>query len=208
MSGTALAQFFSGPFLVWFKIGFIVVIFLSALFFYSRRRSATDGCKSRFKILAFTALVFHVFYPLIETFGQYFIWREDSFSQLFLPPHQSLGYFFSYVWLHFWLNALIVIGIGVLFYLLLLAFNKYNQRFFEEGETELGFLCAFLVGWPQFVIFVVSVFVLVVVFSVFRRIFLKEIYTTLGPLFLIAAAIAFIWGMDLILLLNLGVLRI
>ena len=72
--------------------------------------------------------------------------------------------------------------------------EKYRERFFEEGELDLGFLSALLIGWPNFVVFVPLVFLSVVIIAVFRRVFLKELYTTLGLPMLLATLLVLAFG--------------
>ncbi|KKU74311.1 MAG: hypothetical protein UY00_C0068G0006 [Candidatus Wolfebacteria bacterium GW2011_GWA1_47_6] len=108
-----------------------------------------------------------------------------------LPPHQSIGVLLQYVWTHFWLNAVIAIGAALLFYIVLRLLRSHNERYFEEGEVELGFLMALVVGWPYFVFFVPSVFLLVIFLSIIRGVFLHKPYTTLGVPFFLGAVIAY-----------------
>lgn len=106
------------------------------------------------------------------------------------------------------MNVLLSIVVAFAFYAFLKALKKHNDRFFHEGETELGLLLALIVGWPNFVVFVPLVFLAVVLVSIFRGIYMKEMYTTLGTPMLLAALITMIFGSYLIGAFGLTVLKI
>ncbi len=102
--------------------------------------------------------------------------------------HIHAGYFVFYVYGRFWINALLGIGTAFIFLGVLAFLKKYRDRFFDDGELQLGLVAALAVGWPLIVGFVPLVFVGVVVVSFVRLIFFKEKYTTLGwPIFFAAA---------------------
>ena len=196
--------------LIWLPKIFFVIIFILAVLIYGLRKSI-GLTKSRTLIIS--SISFHVLYAVLLTISQYYIWSQNKFTQLLLNSSLDLsmpvsGYFLFYSFGRFWLNALITIGAAFVFYLFLKFLKKHRERFFEEGETELGFLSALIVGWPNFVVFLPLVFVFVVLLSIFRRVFLKEFYTTMGIPFLLAALIVLIFGNQIVDILSLGVLRI
>lgn len=180
------------------------------------------------KVLIIFTTSFRVFYAGLLSIMQYYIWSQNEFTQLFINSpinsevpfsnflrenlsfifNNKLGYFLFYSWGRFWISALLAIGIAFTFYALLKALKKYNDRFFIEGETELGLLLALIAGWPNFVVFVPLVFLAVLLVSIFRSLYLKEIYTTLGAPMLLAALTTMIFGSNLISVLNLTVLKI
>jgi hypothetical protein len=94
-----------------------------------------------------------------------------------------------------------------LFYLFLVFLKKYQERFFEEGEAELGFLLSLMVGWSNFIVFLPMVFLSVVLVSIFRQLVFKEAYTTLGIPFILSAFIVLLFGNYLVSLLGLASLR-
>lgn len=203
----------------WLPIFFFGAVFLLALF---KKFNFPKLWKLSFHILIGVSIIFRVFYAAFLTFFQYYVWSQNKFTQMLLNapldetlpsasfPFSStrLGYFLFYSYGRFWLNVLVSIGAAFIFYLFLKFLQKHRERFFEEGETELGFLTALIVGWPNFIIFLPLVFVSVVLISVFRRIFLKEEYTTLGWPFFLATLVVLIFGNKLIQLLDFGVLKI
>lgn len=147
-----------------------------------------------YKTLILAFIAFKVLYSVFLTFSQYYIWSNDAFSKFLLPPHQPLKYFISYSFTHFWFNFFLALGSAFIFYLFLRGLKKYQERFFEEGETELGFLTALIAGWPGFVVFVPLVFIFVAALSAFRRLYFGEERATIGLPFLIAGFIAFVFG--------------
>ena len=107
------------------------------------------------------------------------------------------GYFIFYSFWHYWLSAILVIVVAFLFWLILKALQKYQSRFFEDGEVELGVLAALIVGWPGFVVFIPLLFLAVVLVSIFRMVFFKEAYTTLGAPMLFGVLLFLILGCSL-----------
>jgi hypothetical protein len=94
------------------------------------------------------------------------------------------------------------------FYLFLVFLKKYKERFFEEGEVELGFILALTVGWSNFIVFLPLVFLSVILVSIFRKIVFKETYTTLGAPLLLAALLVLLFGRYFIDILGLAALRV
>lgn len=139
----------------------------------------------------------------LKTWLQYEAWLGSDMSKYLLPPYRSISYLLRYSWTHFMLNALISIGAALLFFVILRALQRYNSRWFNAGEVELGFLMALIVGWPGFLIFVPVAFLSVILISIIRGIFLKEPYTTLGLPFFIATVVAFGFAPKLIVFLKL-----
>ncbi|MBT9171162.1 MAG: hypothetical protein DDT18_01531 [Actinobacteria bacterium] len=181
------------------------IIFLTAFYFYFSKK---DKLKFLINKLIVAALSFSALLAIVKTINQYYVWSGNELSQLLLPPHQSIDYFVFYAFGRFWLGVLIGVAVSFLFYLFLKFLEKRQNRFFIEGETALGFLTALIVGWPNFVIFLPLVFISTVLIAIYRRLILKEPYTTLGYPFLLAAGLVLIFGKAIIAVLNLGVLRI
>lgn len=217
-----MREFLLGSFLAFLPPVFFFFLFLIAFTFYRKERYSATA----YRPLVIAAVLFRFFYALILTGSQYLIWAGDPFTKSFLnsPLSQSLpitiiqrmpwlfggrlGYFLFYSWGRFWLNAILSVGLSLLFWFFLKLLKKHRERFFREGETELGFLCALMAGWPYLVIFVPLTFVFVVLTSIFRRLILKEMYTTLGYSFLFAIFVTLLLGGKLLQIWNLGVLKI
>ena len=192
-------------------IFFFLVLFISFFIYLLEKRQTAQKIfpgKINYKFLIITTVFFRIFFAAAKTISQYYVWGQNEFTQFLLPPHQSIKYFIFYSWGHFWINVILSISVAAVFYLLLRGLKKYQERFFEEGETELGFLIALIVGWPVIVIFVPMIFVLAIFLMIFRYFIFKETLIPLGGVFFLAAFITIIWGNQLIKILNLGVLRI
>ncbi len=180
------------------------------------------------KVLIVSTIVFRVIYAGLLSVTQYYVWYSQEFTKLLINSplgsevplsnflrgilgpvlDSNLGYFLFYSWGRFWIGALLSIFIAFCFYAFLRALRKYNDRFFYKGEIELGLLLALVVGWPNFVVFVPLIFLAVVLVSIFRGIYFKEAYTTLGAPMLLAALLTMIFGSSLIKFLGLAVLKI
>ena len=200
-------------------------VFLAALYIF-RKRSVFADPAARFKKLAWATGGFWVFYALSLTVFQYYSWLANSFSEILLRSPldpaapipapikwfldifpENFGYFLFYSYGRFWLEIILAALFAYVFYLFLRMLRKYRERFFEEGEPELGWLLAFSAGWPNVTIFVFLSFVSVVLVSGYRLV-LGQRYTTLGPVFLLASLLTLVSGFWLISAMGLGVLRL
>jgi hypothetical protein len=176
-----------------------------------------------YRTLAKGVIGFFVAYALIATVVQYTVWNESDFTRILLTVpitdmfdgalgdmlfDNPLGYFLFFSWGRFWLEVVFTFISAALFGLFLRALRRYNDRFFADGEVELGYVLALIVAWPGNVLFVGLTFFTVVFVSLFRMFFLRETYTTLGYPFLLAAIIVLVWQDPLLSLMGLDVLRI
>ncbi len=201
-----MINFLIGPFLEWLPRVFSWVVFLFAAFFYFRYRGEKEAKRKKlFRMLALVSVVFMIFYAGLLTWGQHYVWSEGDLSRSFLttslpknipvPLVEALPeifqapsrYFIFYSLQHFWFPVILNILIAFVFFWFLGVLKKYNGRFFEEGETNLGFLLSLLVGWPLFLVFLPLAFLFVVLVSIVKTVFFKEYYTTLGVPFLLGA---------------------
>jgi hypothetical protein len=186
---------------IWLPRIFFGGVFILALLAYRHIRKGSAVKKITLRGLVIISVIFKFCYAALLTVFQYFIWKADPFSHLLLSDSLSelpkqvtgglsifngqLGYFIYYVISHFWLDAIWSITLAFAFWLILKSLQKYRSRFFYQGETEIGLIAALIVGWPNLLIFVPLVFFSVVLISIYRLIFLKESYTTIGwPLLL------------------------
>lgn len=151
--------------------------------------------KSKLKYIIGGLIGLRSVYALTLTAWQYFVWKSDPvIGQLLLPPHQPIAYFLRYSWTHFLFNAVLSVGMAYVFYFILRAIKKHRAEIFEEGEPELGLACALMLGWPNIVLFVPLAFLLLLIFSSFRRVFLKEEFTTITLPMLVSLPIILLWG--------------
>ncbi len=203
-----MSDFLIGSFLEWFPRVISGAAVLAALFFYFRYPREQEGKRKHLFIgLVFLLLALWVLNAGLLTWGQSYVWSQDALSRSLLttslpknipvPLIEALpgvfqvpsGYFVFYSLQHFWFPLLLSAFLAFLFFLFLKMLQRYNERFFEAGETELGFLLALAVGWPKFVVFLPLALLFVVLVSVIRGIVTKERYTTLGIPLLIAAIV-------------------
>ena len=217
---------------VW--VGIVPRIFFLALFLIAAIRYAMRNREHQpavFKVITYTRLILaSIFFKLgfagVLTTLQYVLWRGGGLGKIFLSEglssslpiplihlfpwifKSSLGYFIFYSFQRFWLNVFLSLFAAWLFYRFLILLKRYKERFFEEGEVELGYLVALIVGWPFFILFVPLGFLFVVLISIFRLVFFKEAYTTLGWPFILGALTAFLFGSILVPLLRLSVFSI
>ena len=214
-----MTWFFLDIFLSWFPAVFLTgALALSAIFYFFKKISASKIFK-----LIIAVVSFRIVYAAALTFVQYYVWSQNELTKILARSplgdgvfpsvfdfvfNSRLGYFLFYSYGRFWLSVFISIAAALVFYLFLRFLRKYRDRFFEEGEAELGFLTALIVGWPNFVIFVPMVFISVIIVSIFRRLFYGETYTMLGIPFLLAALTALLAGSRLIHFFRLEVLNI
>lgn len=163
---------------------------------------------SKFKIVLWSSIAVRLIYPLLLSVVQYYVFASDTFTKallnnpldgnvplpFFMQPFSQffkghLGYFLYYSWGRFFLGAVLAIICASAFYFFLKLLEKYNPRFFKEGEVRVGFIVSLLVGWPWFVVLIPTVFITTIFISIVKRIFFKEAYTTLGMPILIAGII-------------------
>jgi hypothetical protein len=86
--------------------------------------------------------------------------------------------------------------------------RKYQPRFFEDGEPELGFALALFIGWPKFLVLLPIALLSVVLVSIFRMVVLREAYTTLGWPLVLSAFLNLLYGNSLLILLGLSAFRV
>lgn len=186
---------------------YIILCLLFVLYFFKKWSEQQRWLKRiNYKSLIAAVVFLYIFIAILKTGGQYYIWSRNEFSQFLLPPYQPIDYFLFYVWGHFWFNVVLSIGSAAIFYLALRAGLKYQPRFFEESDTQLGLITALLAGWPLIVIFLPLVLIIALFSTIFRQIVFRENLTPLGGIFIIAVFLTIIWGSQLIKILNLRVL--
>ncbi len=203
-----MPDFFIGSFLKWFPRVISGLAVLAAIFAYFGCCGTREE-KRRHLFLGFLIFLFalQVLNAGLLMWGQQYVWSRDPLARALLitPLPKNIpvplveavpgvfqapsGYYIFYSLQHFWFPLLLSALLAFLFYLFLKMLQKYNGRFFETGETELGFLLALAVGWPKFVIFLPLALLFVVLIAIFRGIVAKEKYTTLGVPLLLAAVV-------------------
>ncbi len=193
----------AGTFSWWLPAVFFTLIIFFAFLVYFCRKKRLSVAKD-FQKLILIVIIFRFCYAGFLTFLQYDFWLQNDFSRFLLPPYQSIEYFLSYSFSHFWLKVLLSVISASVFFIFLYLLKKYRSGLFEEGEIELGFLLSLVSGWPYFLVFVPLVFVFLLVFSIFGRIFWQVKRVKIGPAFLFSSLIISFWGQDLLNMLKLN----
>jgi len=171
------------------------------------------------RALFYAAGVFLLVNAITATVVQYLLWSSSAFTDMLL--HSKLentftsrfmneafdvegGYFAFFAFVSIWLELLLAAFLAFVFWLVLKTLRRHNDRFFEDGEVTLGLFAALLSGWPNILLFIFFTFFSVVAVSIFRLIFIKEAYTTLGAPFLLALLLTLLAGPYFIELLGLS----
>jgi len=195
--------------LIWLPRGVSgLVLFLSVLAYYRAVSVPGDKREKKMSILIYVFVGFEIIYAASLSAAQYYVWSLSEFTRLLLPPTASIKYIIQYSFTHFWLGTFCAFFLSLLFYSLLSALKKKNENFFLPAETQLGFLCALVSGWPGFVLYLPLLLVSTIIVSLARRLIAHQERTTLGWPMILAAAVTLFAGNYLIDLLGLGVLRI
>jgi hypothetical protein len=118
------------------------------------------------------------------------------------------GYFAYYVVGRFWLSAILSIIIAYSFYALIQFLRKYRQASLSEFEPNLLLLLGLLVGWPNFIVFLILSLVLILFYAVLHFVQDRTRVQTVAPGFLTGCLLVLSFGNSVTNLLGLGVLRV
>jgi hypothetical protein len=205
---------------------FLGIVLLLAIGLYAYREYfGAQKLARRYKLIAKVVIWARVFCAGFLTWTQYSVWSQSEMTRIFLtlpaddkslPMYGFLaplfkwsgGYFTFYSFSRFWLPAIASIAMGYLFFLFLKSLRKYRERFFEDGEVELGWVLALIVGYPNFIIFLPLVFFLIIPISIVRMAVLKQHLTTIGYPMILSAILAIIWGSQIMDALGWNALRL
>lgn len=204
---------------------FALIFALIIGYLYFKHKSNEEYLRKISQKGIYAVFGFKIIYAIFLTVAQYFVWENNTMTKalLKLPVEGKAlmsfsflskffstdsGYYYFYVFARYWLVIIISFAVAYLFYLLLKGLKKYKERFFIGGEPEIGFALAFLVGWPDFVLFLPAIFFLIIPISIFRMVIFKEKLTTLGWPFIISAILAVVLGYSLLDLFRLASISI
>ena len=210
-----LEQLFSQDIFWKLPIFFSLAFIIATGFLYFKHKSNEEYLKKISKKGIYAVFGFKIIYAIFLTLAQYFVWENNNITKVLLKLpvgekalmsfgflsrffNRDNGYYYFYVFARYWLVILISFAVAYLFYLLLKGLKKYKERFFIGGEPDIGFALAFLIGWPDFVLFLPGIFLLIIPVSIFRMLVIKEKLTTLGWPFIISAVFAVILGYSLL----------
>lgn len=189
---------------LWFLVSVSALLRYARYSFFSR---------VSWRALVVGAVVLHVVYIMLLTWGQHAQWASNPFTQTFLSKpldptvplpfllewsrsflEQPLGYFTFYVFGRFWLNVIILFGLTGFFVTLLLLRAYYRPFNFREGEIAAITLALLISGWPGVVVLLPLAFFFAVIFSIISLMLYRVSRIYLAPAFLVAAPIALVAG--------------
>lgn len=136
--------------------GLVVLLFTGVIAIASQFKLGRYFLERYLKWIFFSAIVVIFTLNGYLSFKQYEVWLADPLAKFLLPPYQSLNYFVSYAFTHFFMSystsllaALLLLGATI-------ALNKRSgEIFFEKGESYLAALSLFLVGHPGWLIYII-----------------------------------------------------
>ncbi|MFZ2969849.1 MAG: hypothetical protein WA063_01750 [Minisyncoccia bacterium] len=106
---------------------------------------------------------------------QFEVWKNDPMSRFFLPPNQSMDYFYQYSFYHFWFPYVLDLAISLGWVFCLILLSRYSgKRFLDEKDITLGFFTSIIIGWPRFIIYLLSLFGLLAAKQIFNYYILKK----------------------------------
>ncbi len=161
-----------------------------------------------FSKLAIIAFSLRIIYGIFITWGQYYVWNSNSFTQTllnsplakgvptydFIRPlfENNLGYFSYYVLGRFWLYIFTLFIVSILFYFLSKIWWSYRGGFSKDGPL-LILILMLISGWPGVLVFIplsLIFSIIYLVFSYFRG--KKEV--KIEPAFILASLVALIFN--------------
>ena len=109
------------------------------------------------------------------TYQQYNLWQTTELSQLFLPPHQPISYFFQYAFTHFWIGLLIAFIVSLIgFFGMKLLNRRFQERFFWPAEPWLFATALLLVGHPVWIYYSIALFAVALLLTTYHLLFTKN----------------------------------
>ncbi len=101
--------------------------------------------------------------------AQYLAWVGGAPTKYLLPPYQSIGYFFIYIWWRFWAPYVLSLAIAIaIFYLAKWYNRRHNNSFFYDEELYYLATGVFLVGHPLWIFYFISAVIFASVAISFR----------------------------------------
>jgi len=123
----------------------------------------------RFYVFSFfligSALFYNTHLKFIERLNS-----PDPLSAHFLPPYQSLVYFFQQNWNMFWIPYAISFLVSLFFLVIVYAIPRnWRKLRLENHEPFLIALCIFLIGHPGWIFFFIVTPLLYLTYTIFLR---------------------------------------
>lgn len=173
-------------------------------------------------LLACVAIVLHLLYGILATWGQYVVWGKSEFTRILLlsslspeVPFPFLlewmrpffsgthGYFAFYSFQNFFLSTVALFVIVGLFYIFLITRARYRAHNFREGDIMFIVLAMLISGWPGIIVLLPIGLISAVILSIIARIFYGIERIPLAPAFLFSAPVALLFAIKILTALNL-----
>ncbi len=139
-----------------------VALFIFAYVWHLRDKLTPRTLK---KCAWFTAIFFGLLIIARITL-EYYVRKNDPFAKLMLPPNQSIDWFAYKMLAQYVVPYAAALVAGLFMYFVALRTNKWSGReLFVENDKYILLLAALIVGWPQYVLYLVLAVVLTVVQS-------------------------------------------
>lgn len=187
----------------YFPIAVFAVFFASVVGAYLWRQNKLD------KILNYGIIAFVIVYILRAgylTWAQYTVWKNDPFSKFLLPPHESIYYFWQYVWSHYIIDLPWIFGGAIILGIIIIFIGIVSKgRMVDKVDAKLAIFGALIAGWPAMLAYFILSLVVALCSSLVYGIIKRN--NTLIPVtvfLILCIPIAFFWGSILARMIGLG----
>lgn len=102
----------------------------------------------------------------VKIIAGYLLLRADPSGKLFLPPHQSWDWFISVMTSQYVFPFIMSLVAATVMYAAAIGTNKYFKgELFAEEDKYIFVFAAFVVGWPNFIVYLGAAVILTVFLS-------------------------------------------
>ena len=178
-----------------------------------------------YKYLTLFVIVLRIVYDSLLSYGQYITWQSNPFTKIFLStpltkdvpllfgtewlrPYldHKLGYFFFYVYQHFFLASIITFVTVLVIAGLLKLWAYYKPTDFKNGDIVVIALTFLIVGYPGIVILLPLGFLILILLQIVTKFFFKDKIVYLPMAFLLAVPVVLFFSAEILKFFNLYVL--
>ncbi|MDO8585246.1 MAG: hypothetical protein Q7R85_03995 [bacterium] len=111
----------------------------------------------------------------VEAATQYHAWTLSAPQKFLLPPHQPIGYFFTYVGWRLFAPYILSLLVALVMVALARIYNRrHDGAFFYDDEFFMIGLGLFLSGTPGWILYAVSMIAVAAAIIAFRTVFLHH----------------------------------
>lgn len=168
----------------------LALIITGAVGFASQFQSGRSYLERQGKLIFVLAVAAIAGLGFYFTFNQYQAWLGDPLTKFLLPPYQDINYFVLYSFIHFFAPYLISLIAGLLLFFIMRVLNKkFEERFFEKEEPYLAALSLFLVGHPDWLVYIATLILVYLLIHASRFVIARQ--SERLPLYRLWAPIAF-----------------